>query len=186
MWFNDCGLPWVLPSPNMPTLDTALVYPGMCLLEGTSLSEGRGTTRPFEIFGAPFIEPEMLVRRLRGFRLPGVSFRPLYFEPAFQKHAGMLCGGAQIHVMNREKFRPFKTAVAILKSVKQLYPSEPLWKDPPYEYETRRMPFDILAGTPRLRKEIEQGKELDRMEQWWQEQCRYFNRTTRKRFLCYD
>ena len=186
MWFNDCGLPWVLPSPNMPTLETALVYPGMCLLEGTTLSEGRGTTRPFEIFGAPFIEPEMLVRRLRGFRLPGVSFRPLYFEPAFQKHAGMLCGGAQIHVMNREKFRPFKTAVAILESVKQLYPSEPLWKDPPYEYETRRMPFDILAGSPRLRKEIEQREELDRMEQWWQEQCRYFNRTTRKRFLCYD
>jgi uncharacterized protein YbbC (DUF1343 family) len=186
MWFNDCGLPWVLPSPNMPTLDTALVYPGMCLLEGTSLSEGRGTTKPFEIFGAPFIEPKRLVKRLQEFKLPGVLFRPLYFEPSFQKHARMLCGGAQIHVMNREKFRPFKTAVAILKSVKELYPAELLWRDPPYEYETKRVPFDILAGTSRLRKEIEQGEELDCMEQWWQEQCVYFNRTIRKRFLRYD
>lgn len=186
MWFNECGLPWVLPSPNMPTLDTALVYPGMCLLEGTLLSEGRGTTRPFEIFGAPFIEPDRLVNRLREFRLPGVSFRPLYFEPSFQKHAHMLCGGAQIHVMNREKFRPFKTAVAVLKSVRELYPSETLWRDPPYEYETKRMPLDILAGTPRLRKEIEQGEGLDRMEQWWQDQCMLFNRVTRKRFLRYD
>jgi uncharacterized protein YbbC (DUF1343 family) len=186
MWFDDTGLPWVLPSPNMPTPDTALVYPGMCLLEGTLLSEGRGTTRPFEIFGAPFIEPETLVERLQEFRLPGVLFRPLYFEPTFQKHAGMLCGGAQLHVLNREKFRPFKTAVAILKSVRELYPSEPLWKDPPYEYETRRMPIDILAGTTRLRKEIEQGEELDSMERWWQEQCMHFNKTTRKRFLRYD
>jgi len=186
MWFNECGLPWVLPSPNMPTLDTALVYPGMCLLEGTLLSEGRGTTRPFEIFGAPFIEPERLVKRLREFRLPGVLFRPLYFEPAFQKHARALCGGAQLHVMNRDKFRPFKTAVAVLKSVRELYPSEALWRDPPYEYETKRVPFDILSGTARLRKEIERGEELDRMEQWWKEQCAYFNRTTRKRFLRYD
>lgn len=186
MWFNDCGLPWVLPSPNMPTLETATVYPGMCLLEGTLLSEGRGTTRPFEIFGAPFIEPERLVKRLQEFRLPGVFFRPLSFEPAFQKHAGMLCGGAQIHVTNRERFRPFKTAVALLNSVRELYPDESLWRDPPYEYETKRMPFDILAGTPRLRKEIEQREGLDRMEHWWQEQCVHFNRTTRKRFLRYD
>jgi uncharacterized protein YbbC (DUF1343 family) len=186
MWFNECGLPWVLPSPNMPTPDTALVYPGMCLLEGTNLSEGRGTTRPFEIFGAPFIEPDRMLKRLKEFRLPGVSFRPLYFEPMFQKHARMLCGGAQIHVINRERFRPFKTAVALLKSVRELYPYEPLWKDPPYEYETERMPFDILAGNSRLRKEIEEGEELDRMERWWQEQCAHFNRTTRKRFLRYE
>jgi uncharacterized protein YbbC (DUF1343 family) len=98
----------------------------------------------------------------------------------------MLCGGAQIHVMNREKFRPFKTTVAVLKSVRELYPSEPLWRDPPYEYETERMPFDILAGNSRLRKEIEQGEQLDRMEQWWQEQCMHFNRTIRKRFLHYE
>ena len=186
MWFNECGLPWVLPSPNMPTLDTALVYPGMCLLEGTLMSEGRGTTRPFEIFGAPFIEPEQIAKRLKEFRLPGVSFRPLYFEPAFQKHAGTLCGGAQIHVINKERFRPFKTGVAVLKSVRELYPSELLWRDPPYEYETKRIPFDILAGNSRLRKEIERGETLDHMEEWWQAQCMHFNKTTRKRFLQYD
>ena len=117
IWFNDTGLPWVMPSPNMPTLDTAAVYPGTCLLEGTNLSEGRGTTRPFEIFGAPFIDPEILVSHLNQFRLPSVMFRPMYFQPSFQKHAGKLCGGAQIHVLNAEKFKPFKTGVARLYPV---------------------------------------------------------------------
>jgi len=186
MWFDSCGLPWVLPSPNMPTLDTATVYPGMCLLEGTFLSEGRGTTRPFEIFGAPFIEPGRLAGRLRDFRLPGVFFRPLHFEPMFQKHAGTLCGGAQLHVTNRETFRPFKTAVAVLKAVKELYPEEPLWKDPPYEYVTNKPPFDILAGTSRLREEMDRGETLDSLEQWWKEQCREFNRSSRKQFLLYE
>lgn len=138
MWFDETGFPWVMPSPNMPTLDTAAVYPGMCLLEGTNLSEGRGTTRPFEIFGAPFIEPDVLVKRLKEFRLPGVAFRPLYFQPIFQKHAGRLCGGAQIHVTNRERFKPFKTGVAIIKTVHDLYPEHFKWKQPPYEYETEK------------------------------------------------
>ena len=102
MWFDETGLPWVMPSPNMPTPDTAIVYPGMCLLEGTNLSEGRGTTRPFEIFGAPFIDAEKLIKQLQGFKLPGVVFRPVNFLPAFQKHAGKLCGGAQIHITSRE------------------------------------------------------------------------------------
>jgi len=183
--YDDCGLPWVLPSPNMPTLDTATVYPGMCLLEGTLLSEGRGTTRPFEIFGAPFIEPERLLKRLADFRLPGVFFRPLYFEPTFQKHARKLCGGAQLHVTNRERFRPFKTGVAILKAVRDLYPKEALWSKPPYEYETVKPPIDILAGTARLREEIERGTGLARMEEWWSEDCLRFARTVRKRFLLY-
>ena len=115
MWFDETGLPWVLPSPNMPTLETAAVYPGMCLLEATNLSEGRGTTRPFEIFGAPFIKPDILAKRLADIRLPGVVFRPLNFLPTFQKYAGRLCGGCQIHVTNRRKFKPFKTAAAILQ-----------------------------------------------------------------------
>jgi uncharacterized protein YbbC (DUF1343 family) len=185
MWFDACGLPWVLPSPNMPTLETAAVYPGMCLLEGTLLSEGRGTTRPFEIFGAPFIEPERLVRRLGEFDLPGVFFRPLFFEPTFQKHAGRLCGGAQAHVTGRGRFRPFKTGVAVLKAVRELYPNQPLWKDPPYEYEAVKLPIDILAGTARLREEVDRGSDLEDMEQWWREQCLNFHRTTRKRFLLY-
>ncbi|MCJ7484186.1 MAG: DUF1343 domain-containing protein [Thermodesulfovibrionales bacterium] len=185
MWFDGTGLPWVMPSPNMPTLDTAIVYPGMCLLEGTNISEGRGTTRPFEIFGAPFIEPDMLVNRLKEFRLSGVFFRPMYFQPTFQKHMGELCGGAQMHVTDREKFRPFKTGVAVIKAIHSLYQNQFAWKQPPYEYEYEKMPIDILAGTDRLRQHIENGVSLDRMEEWWQEQCREFNKKFRKKYLLY-
>lgn len=186
MLFDETGLPWVLPSPNMPALETALVYPGMCLLEGTLLSEGRGTTRPFEIFGAPFIDPETLVKRLGEFRLPGVFFRPMFFQPTFQKHAGKLCGGAQIHITDREKFRPFKTGVAVLKAVRELWPERQWWKNPPYEYEVEKMPVDILAGTDRLRKEIDDGTDLARMEAWWKEQGSRFQKKVRKRFLIYE
>ncbi|MBI3592592.1 MAG: DUF1343 domain-containing protein, partial [Nitrospirae bacterium] len=186
MWFDNTGLPWVLPSPNMPILDTAAVYPGMCLLEGTMLSEGRGTTRPFEIFGAPFIEPEILVKRLNEFKLAGIAFRPMFFQPTFQKHANKLCGGAQIHITNREGFKPFKAGVAILKAVHDLYPEQSLWKQPPYEYETQKMPIDILAGTDRLRKDIEGGEDLDRMELWWKGQCLQFQKKVRRRFLMYE
>jgi uncharacterized protein YbbC (DUF1343 family) len=183
-WFDETSLPWVLPSPNMPTLDTATVYPGMCLLEGTNLSEGRGTTRPFEIFGAPFIRPGTLVDRLREFRLPGVRFRPLHFQPTFQKHAGGLCGGAQIHVIDRETFKPFRTAVAVLKTVHNTWPRDFAWKRPPYEYEEIKMPIDILAGSDRLRKEIEAWKDVNEMEAWWKEETKAFERT-RRRYLLY-
>ncbi|HSB51328.1 MAG TPA: DUF1343 domain-containing protein [Dissulfurispiraceae bacterium] len=185
MWFHDTGLPWVLPSPNMPTVETATVYPGMCLIEGTTLSEGRGTTRPFEIFGAPWVEPEGLVRRLEEFRLPGVRFRPLYFRPTFQKHADRLCGGAQIHVSDRLRFRPFKTAVAILKAVRELNHREKLWRDPPYEYETEKLPFDILSGSDRLRKDIDRSESLKNMEGWWSEETRRFAKTLRASSLLY-
>lgn len=184
-WFDETGLHWVMPSPNMPTLDTANVYPGMCLLEGTILSEGRGTTRPFEIFGAPFIEPERLVMKLRDFKLKGVIFRPLYFTPTFHKFSGQLCGGVQIHVVDREKFKPFKTAVAILLAVKELYPEITLWREPPYEYEFEKLPFDILAGSDRLRKEIEEGRSLKEMECWWNEELEKFKKI-REKYLLYD
>jgi uncharacterized protein YbbC (DUF1343 family) len=184
-WFDNTFLPWVMPSPNMPSLDTAMVYPGMCLLEGTNLSEGRGTTKPFEIFGAPFIKPQLLVRRLREFNLPGIFFRPLHFQPTFQKYAENTCGGAQLHVTNREKFKPFKTGVAILKAVHDLYPEHFSWKKPPYEYETEKMPIDILAGTERLRRDIEKREALDKMEEWWQKECSEFNQNIRKKFLLY-
>lgn len=157
MLFDATGLPWVLPSPNMPTPETALVYPGMCLLEGTELSEGRGTTRPFEIFGAPGVDPDALVARLDGWRLPGAVFRPLHFQPTFQKHAGRLCGGAQIHVLDRAAFRPCLTAAAVLAAVRDAAPAALRWREPPYEYETVKRPFDILAGGPRLRERIEAG-----------------------------
>ncbi len=184
MWLDESGLPWVLPSPNMPTLDTALVYPGMCLFEGTDISEGRGTTRPFEIFGAPFIHPGTLVNVLREFRLPGAVFRPLSFQPTFQKHAGKPCGGAQIHVTDREKFKPLKTGVAILKAIHHTWPREFSWKQPPYEYEEHKMPIDILAGSDRLRKDIESWKDLDEMEAWWKEELKAFEKI-RKKYLIY-
>jgi uncharacterized protein YbbC (DUF1343 family) len=184
LFFDDTGLPWVLPSPNMPTLDTALVYPGMCLLEGTNISEGRGTTRPFEIFGAPFIHGETLVQVLNQFKLPGVVFRPLSFLPTFQKHANTICGGAQIHVTDRGKFKPFKTGVAILKAIHNTWPREFAWKQPPYEYEESKLPIDILAGTDRLRKEIEAWKDLDAMETWWKQDAKAFEKI-RKQFLIY-
>jgi uncharacterized protein YbbC (DUF1343 family) len=186
LWFNETGLPWVMPSPNMPTLDTATVYPGMCLLEGTNLSEGRGTTRPFEIFGAPFIEPERLVSRLKELKLRGVFFRPLYFEPTFHKYRAQLLGGAQIHVTDRRSFKPFLTGVAILKTVKELYPEEFQWRRPPYEYETEKLPIDILSGSTMLRQFIEEARTLEEMEDWWRRSALQFNRNIRKRYLLYE
>ena len=148
MWFDQTGLPWVMPSPNMPTLETATVYPGMCLLEATNISEGRGTTRPFEIFGAPFIDAETLCRELNSLKLPGVFFRENYFQPTFQKFAGQLCGGAQLHVLDRDAFHSFQTGVEIIRSIRKLYPNSFEWKQPPYEYEREKLPIQILLGGP--------------------------------------
>jgi uncharacterized protein YbbC (DUF1343 family) len=147
MWFDQTGLPWVMPSPNMPTLETATVYPGMCLFEGTNISEGRGTTRPFEIFGAPFIDAENLCTELNK-KLPGVFFRENYFQPTFQKFAGQLCAGAQIHVIDRERFQSFRVGVEIIKHIRNIYPEHFQWKQPPYEYEWKRLPIEILIGGP--------------------------------------
>ena len=148
MWFDNTGLPWVMPSPNMPALNTAIVYPGMCLLEGTNISEGRGTTRPFEIFGAPFIGTERLCRELNDLKLPGVFFRETYFQPTFHKFAGELCGGAQLHVVDREIFRPFLTGVEIIKRIRKIYSEQFQWKQPPYEYEWKKLPIEVLIGGP--------------------------------------
>ncbi len=148
MFFDDTGLPWVMPSPNMPTLDTAVVYPGMCLLEATNLSEARGTTRPFELFGAPYIKDStVFAAELEKLGLPGVRFREASFLPTFQKHAGETCRGAQIHVIDREQYLPLKTGVEILKLVSERY-SGFRWNDPPYEYETEKLPIEILLGKP--------------------------------------
>jgi uncharacterized protein YbbC (DUF1343 family) len=132
----------------MPTLDTATVYPGMCLLEATNISEGRGTTRPFEIFGAPFINAGTLCHELNALRLPGVFFRENYFQPTFHKFAGELCNGTQLHVSNRDAFRPYHTGVEILRTLQKLYPKQFAWKQPPYEYETEKLPIEILLGGP--------------------------------------
>ena len=148
MWFDDTGLPWVMPSPNIPTLATATVYPGMCLLEATNISEGRGTTRPFEIFGAPWVDPEAITSELNRRRLPGVYFRETFFQPTFHKFAGELCGGAQIHVTDRASFQPFATGVEVIRCIRRMYANYFQWKLPPYEYEYQRLPIEVLLGGP--------------------------------------
>lgn len=148
MWFDETGLPWVMPSPNMPTLETATVYPGMCLLEGTNLSEGRGTTRPFELFGAPFIDADALTRELNRLGLPGVHFRENWFQPSFRRFAGEICGGTQLHVTNRNSFAPYRTGIEIIRTVRRMYGDSFEWKAPPYEYEYERLPIEVLLGGP--------------------------------------
>jgi len=184
MEFDQTGLPWVMPSPNMPTLDTAAVYPGACLVEGTNLSEGRGTTRPFEIVGAPWIDPRALARDLQERELPGVAFRPLSFRPTFQKHAGLTCGGVQIHVLDRRTFLPFLTGVQLLLSANRLWPKHFQWRTEPYEFETRRLAIDLLAGGPWLRETAEQGADLEALRSCWDRDLDRF-RARRKKYLLY-
>ncbi len=148
MFYDDTGLPWVMPSPNMPTLDTAIVYPGMCLLEGTNISEARGTTRPFELFGAPWIKGHALTEKLNQLGLPGVHFREVAFEPKFQKFADQVCRGSQMHVTDRDSFLPYRTGLEILNRIRNDYPDDFAWKQPPYEYEHEKLPIEILCGRP--------------------------------------
>ncbi|MEW5800533.1 MAG: DUF1343 domain-containing protein [bacterium] len=169
MGYSDTGLPWVAPSPNMPRLETARVYPGMCLLEGTNISEGRGTTLPFELFGAPFIHSKDLVSELKHHNLPGVVFRPCYFQPTFHKFQGQLCAGAQLHVTDWDSFKPYLTGIAILQVIHRLYPDRLKWKSPPYEYEYEKLPIDILCGTDRIRHEIESQVSPAEIEKSWTE-----------------
>jgi uncharacterized protein YbbC (DUF1343 family) len=143
-----------MPSPNMPTLDTAIVYPGTVLFEGTMLSEGRGTTRPFELIGAPWIDGEELASRMNAIGLEGAHFRPAIFEPTFQKHARATCGGVQIHVTDRNAFEPVKAGVALMRECNEMAPDRFAWRPPPYEYEHGKMPIDILAGSQALREQI--------------------------------
>ncbi len=168
MLWDDTGLPWVPPSPNMPTLDTARVYPGGCLIEGTNLSEGRGTTRPFEWIGAPYLDAHRYAAALERERLPGVRFRPARFLPTFHKWAGKLCDGVQIHVTDAARFKPFLTGLAEIAVARRLAPRGFAWRRPPYEFEKRRMPIDILCGTDAIRKAIEKGTPLPAIERAWQ------------------
>ncbi|MFH2006334.1 MAG: DUF1343 domain-containing protein [bacterium] len=183
--FEQCGLPWVMPSPNMPTLDTAFVYPGLCLIEGTELSEGRGTTRPFELVGAPYIDPYRLASTLDELALPGVRFRPAWFRPQFQKHAGRDCGGVQVHVTHRETFRPYLTGVAIVATVRRLYPDKLEWRTRAYEFVDDVPAFDLLAGNAELRQRIEAGAPLDALQSTWQAEEDAF-RAARTAHLLYD
>jgi uncharacterized protein YbbC (DUF1343 family) len=167
MYFDETDLPWIMPSPNMPTLDTAIVYPGTVLFEGTMLSEGRGTTRPFELIGAPWLDGDTFAARMNDTGLKGAYFRPAIFEPTFQKHARTTCGGCQIHVVDREAFEPVLAGAALLREAYALAPDQFKWRDPPYEYEHDKMPIDILAGSPTLREQIEQQVPLRDISDSW-------------------
>ncbi|HXT30824.1 MAG TPA: DUF1343 domain-containing protein [Vicinamibacterales bacterium] len=184
MYYDATGLPWVLPSPNIPTLDTAIVYPGAVLFEGTLLSEGRGTTRPFELIGAPWIDGERFAEALNARRLPGAYFRPAFFEPTFHKHAKVLCGGCQVHVTDREAFEPMRVAVEMLAEFRREAPSEKLWRDPPYEYEHVKPPIDILYGSDRLRTGIDAGEDPASIVKDWRRDEEAF-RELRRTFLLY-
>jgi uncharacterized protein YbbC (DUF1343 family) len=184
MAFEDTGLPWVMPSPNMPTVDTAFVYPGGCLIEGTNLSEGRGTTRPFELVGAPWLDGPALARAMGKERLPGVAFRAAAFTPTFQKHAGALCQGVQVHVLDRKRFPAFLTYLLLIHHARGLAPLRFAWRDPPYEYEHEKLPIDILCGTDRIRRAIEAGVSPRRLAAGWAREARAFRRR-RTPFLLY-
>jgi len=184
MYYEDTGLPWVMPSPNVPTVESAVVYPGTVLFEGTNVSEGRGTTRPFELIGAPWVDAEALAEKLRTYDLPGVHFRPVVFEPTFQKHARQACGGCQIHVLDRREFRAVESAVAVLVEIRTQNPSAFQWRQPPYEYEHDKMPFDILAGSSQLRQQIEAGLPVRTIYYSWLQDHERFH-IERQPFLLY-
>lgn len=184
LWYGDTNAAWVLPSPNIPTPDTTTVFPATVHLEGTQLSEGRGTTKPFDFAGAPYIDPDEFGAALAGFDFPGVYFRPCVFMPTFQKHAMQACGGVQIHVTDREAFEPVIAGIAIVKTAFDLYGDQFRWKDPPYEYEYDRNPFDLISGTSKVREAIERGDSVAAIEESWAAPLEEF-KLLRERFLLY-
>jgi uncharacterized protein YbbC (DUF1343 family) len=184
LWLDETDAPWVMPSPNMPTLDSATVFPGTVHLEGTQMSEGRGTTRPFELVGAPYVEATRYAGELNGLGLPGVYFRASGFQPTFQKHAGRGCQGVQIHVLDREVFEPVMSGIACVLVAGKLYGEKLRWKEPPYEYVYDKNPFDVIAGTDTLRQSIERLESLESIVARWQGGLEEF-KALRARFLLY-
>ena len=184
MYLDETGLPWVIPSPNLPTLDSAIVYPGAVLIEGTMLSEGRGTTRPFELIGAPWIEGERLAAGMNARGLPGVHFRPAFFQPTFQKHAQQTCGGCQIHVLDRRAFKPLQAVVELIDEFRREDPQRFAWRQPPYEYEHDKEPIDILYGSDRLRETLAADGDVESLVASWRAGEESFRRT-RETFLLY-
>lgn len=183
-WHDDTDSPWVLPSPNMPTLDSATVFPGTVHFEGTQVSEGRGTTRPFELIGAPYIDPDAYADRLNALGMPGVFFRSCAFQPTFQKHAGVTCGGVQIHVLDRTSFEPWFAGIAMVKLAHDMYPTEFRWKVPPYEYVYDKNPFDVISGTAKIREAFEKGTEFEAIRGWAEKPLKEF-KELREPFLLY-
>lgn len=184
MYFPQCGLPWVYPSPNLPSPECAWVYPGQVLWEGTNISEGRGTTRPFNLVGAPFIDSEALLGRLRKLDLPGVQFRAAHFQPTFHKWAGEICRGLEIFPAE-VSFKPYLTSLSILQIILELWPKEFELKKPPYEYEFQRSPLDLILGRRSLFARLCAGQSAHQLEQSWQGELRAFE-GLRRSFLLYQ
>ena len=182
-WHDETDAPWVLPSPNMPTVDAATVFPGTVHFEGTQMSEGRGTTRPFELIGAPYIDPDQYADYLNALQFEGVRFRACAFQPTFQKHARVTCGGVQIHVTDRNVFEPVSVGVAMVKAAHDLYPNDFRWKEPPYEYVYDKNPFDVISGTDKIRKAFEQGIGLHELLSSWKQPLQEFHEIRRAHLL---
>ncbi len=177
------GRVFVPPSPNMPCYETALVYPGQVIWEGTNISEGRGTTRPFEVFGAPFLRTVELEKQFRGREIPGVFLREISFEPTFHKWAGRLCHGFHLHITEPEAADPFFVSLCLLQDVIELHPEDFQWKSPPYEYETERMPIHLILGSRSLREKAESGGDLEEEKRRWEEAAERFNADRRVALL---
>ena len=182
-FYDETDAPWVMPSPNIPSVDTTVVFPATVFFEGTQVTEGRGTTRPFEIIGAPYIDAKQYADALESQKLSGVVFRPINFLPTFQKHMGKTCGGVFVHILDREEFEPVITGLAMVKMIFDLYPSEFKWKNPPYEYVFDRNPFDVIAGTEKTRNRIEQGSSVKDIKLSWQKDVEDFKKLSEQYFL---
>jgi len=182
-FYDETDAPWVMPSPNIPTVDTTVVFPSTVYFEGTQVSEGRGTTRPFEIVGAPYIDSKEYADALSLLELPGVIFRPINFLPTFQKYSNQCCGGVFLHITERDLFEPVISGLAMVKTIYDLYPKDFNWKDTPYEYEFERNPFDVIAGTTKIREMIEKGRTTDEIKLSWKNDVKGFNETREKYFL---
>ncbi len=183
MYLDEIDAPWVMPSPNMPTVETAVVFPGTVFFEGTEVSEGRGTARPFEQVGAPYIEAEKLAKHMNSLGLEGVYFRAIEFMPTFQKFQNAQCGGVFVHVTDRRVFKPVISGIAIVKSIYELYEDEFQWKQTPYEYEFDRNPFDVIAGCLGLREMVESGTGIKRISESWEAEEKEFFEMSSKYYL---
>ena len=184
MWGDETGLPWILPSPNIPDVDTCVVFPATVHIEGTELSEGRGTTLPFFLNGAPFIDPYAWAEELRKFDFPGVAFREAYFRPWFAEWVDETCGGVQIHITDREAFTPVIVGIAMVKTLFEMHPDKFQWRQNAYEYVFDKNPFDVICGTDKVRKQIEHGTSVKEIEESWITGLEVFGKT-RQSFLIY-
>jgi uncharacterized protein YbbC (DUF1343 family) len=185
MFYGQTGLPWVPPSPNLPSPVSTMVYPGQVIWEGTNVSEGRGTTQPFELFGAPYIDPEKIAATIGSESIPGIILREVVFEPTANKWRGRPCRGFQIHVTDPHKFRPYEIGLRLLQAVIKHHKKDFKWKRPPYEYETKKLPIDLIIGDGKIRSRLENMEPLDSIIASWKAELDEFSETS-QRFHLYD